>query len=651
MPITGNDANKGAGVSEAFGGVGQPTPEATAQSQTTTNKAVGGEFSWNNLYSYGSHSMARTPIGETLSKTLAAMEDRLKKQQQANYEVKLIPMDRKDYSLLPASVIVLALKDKTVGQPVVSAHTFILEGSVEPWGAKPENYNGMVIEVQRPTSEAWKAGTVQIVADELGRIYPGHRILSAEAEVVPRTTNIEDPDQVYSMLANGMLAVESRLFELQGRSELNLAKAKNDSSLTVRVNYLSNQAQQLDPVGLPLRSDIELATIVTQNNQAQVQQYGQQQLLESQKEIGYVSGYVDTIWDPVQTNNLYGQAAVPQFGNQVMPDGTLLTAKVRAMFVITDSRVQDVSSLTAQIFSLFPALLLRENDQWQSAFRPREAATDGMDLKNVGALNIEVNLPLNGQPADPSGRGPMVDINSANFNAEMFNAFMQATFRRGLAIAIDSPECGASTWYNMIFQAVALGNKEAYNLIYDATDYLTNRHFSKLFPRETPIAQHFTVVHNGWYLDKKNQRRDIRDFDLVALLNHPMGQDRQVVDAWINSYQNVNVPMKVRLHDRYRILSKAFAEVHLTGFSNRIILTDQYLSAALQAAGQAGLSLRPQNQLTDQGIVTRASANLNSNLFGMGSGTQVFNNNLMGNVGNNTSFNGGFAGSRFGWNS
>lgn len=641
MPVHGQTTvNQGAAFSGATANETQASSASDTQKETPR-----ATFSWNRLHSFGGHSMSRSQIGEVLSKTTKALDEQFKTQKTENYEVRIVPMDMKNFSMLPTSVILVCLKDKKVQSPAVAVHILILEGSVEPWAPKTEMVNGISVEVQRPTSEAYKTGIDKVIAEELSHHYPSHRVLFAEGEVVPRDFNLENERSVYKLAANSMLAVESRLFELQNRSELNVADATNDASLAVRLNYTANQDQQLDAVDQPLRSDVELALVAVSNNQAQ-NQYGRD-FLEQQRELGYVTGYVDTIWDPVQTGNSFGQPM--QFGSQVASDGSALTSKIRAIFVITDSRIQEVSSVTSQIFSLFPACLLRQNNQWQAAFRPRAISEDGIDLKNVGALNLEVNLPLptnNNQP-DPSGRGPSLDVNSANFNPEMFNAYMAATFRSGLGIAIDIPECGASTWYNNIFAAASLGNQEANNIIYDATDFLTNGNFSKLMGRGETILSHFTMVHNGWYMDKKGKRRDIRDFDLVALLNHPMGQDRQVVDAWINSYQNANVPMKARLYDRFRIIQKAFAEVHLTGFSNRVILTDKYLSSALAAAATAGLSLRPQNQLMDQGIVTRVSANLNSGLFGMGSGQSVFANNFMGTnpQGNNFS---GFGGMRFG---
>ena len=645
MPISGQDTNNNSGMSASNAFAGTDQTASQSQQQTQSQQPTQEKFSWNRLGTYSGHTMSRSPIGETLSKTVEALKEVLTTQKNENYDVRLIPMDMKDFSMLPASVILVTLRDKKITTPAVAVHILILEGSIEPWPAKSEMINGVSVEVQYPTSEAYKAGVTQAVEEELQRLFPNAKLLLAEGEVVPRTFNTEDKNRVYDLAANSLLAVESRLFELQGRSELNLANASNDASLSVRVNFLSNQPQQMDSVGLPLRSDVELSIISTTNNQ-NTQQYGQQ-LLERQRDLGYVTGYVDTIWDPLQQSNGYGQPQMAQFGNMLAPDGSALTAKIRPVFVITDSRMREVSSLTAQIMSLFPALYLRENNQWKAAFRPR-ATADGIDMKNVGALNVEVNLPIGGQQPDASGRGPIIDIGAANFTPENFEQYMQATFRNGLGIAVDVPECGSSTWYNVILQAIAIGNKEAYDLMYDATDFLTNRHFSKLFPRNEAIAQHFSVIHNGWYLDAKGQQRDIRDFDLVALLNHPIGEDRQVVDAYINSYQNTNVPIKVRLSDRFRIIQKALGEVHLTGFSNRVFLTDKYLTAALTAAGQAGLVLRPQNQLNDQGIGTRASANLNAGLFGMGGGQTVFNNNMM-NAGPAVNNFAGFGGSRFGW--
>ncbi len=636
MAIHGSDNTTA--VASAFADAQKKVEQkATTTAASSGVNSPSGKFSWSALGQFSGHTMTRSPIGETLLKTVAALGEVLKDQNSSHYEVKLIPLDMKDYARLPISLIVMVLKDKSVTKAVVSAHIMLIEGSVEPWGSITKTVNGVNIEVQRPTSEAYKSGIGNIVADEVIRHYPNHQILEADAEVVPRDFDITDKNRVYQLAANALLATESRLFEYQGRPQLNVANSDNDSSLTVRTQFLSGQAQQLDAVGQPIRSDIEVSITAVYNNQQQG--YGQQ-LLERQRDLGYATGFIDTLWDPVvQQNSFGGFQQMNQF-TQIAPDGSQPTAKYRGLFVITDSRIQELSSTTAQVFSLFPTLLLRENNAWHNAFRPRSAGDD-INSKNVGALNLEANLPLpssNNQP-DPSGRGPILDLRSANFSDQEFGFYMQAIFRPGLGIAIDVPECGASSWYSSIFADVASGNQAAYDELYNATDILTNGLFSKNFRKGEVIASHYSVVHNGWYVDAKGQRRDIRDFDFVSLCNNPMAEDKMVVDAWINSFTNTTQSIEARLHDRFRIISKAFAEVHLTGFSNRVILSDNFLSKALEAAHQAGLVLRPQNQYQDNGIVSRVSANLNAGLFGMGGNAGVFNSGINMTSNMNTGFN------------
>lgn len=640
MAIHGSDTNTA--ISSAFSEAKKAvtaTPAPTATQQSTAG-STSGKFSWSALGQFSGHTMTRSPIGESLLKTVAALGEVLKDQNSTNYEVKLIPLDVKDYARLPISVIVLTLRDKSVSTPVVSAHILLLENSVEPWTPITRNVGGVNIEIQRPTSVAYDANIGNIVADEVARQYPGNKILAADAAVIPSDFDITDKTRVYQLAANALLAAESRIFEFQGRPQLNVVNADSDSSLTVRTQFLSGQAQQLDAVGLPLRSDIEVSITAVYNNQQQQQQFGQQ-LLERQRDLGYATGFIDTVWDPVvQQNSFGGFQQMNQF-TQIAADGSQPTAKYRGLFVITDSRIQELSSTTAQVFSLFPSLLLRENNAWHGAFRPRSSGDDALSSKNAGALNLEANLPLpaSGNQPDPSGRGPILDLRSANFSDQEFGYYMQAIFRPGLGIAIDVPECGASTWYSSIFADVASGNQAAYDELYNATDILTNGLFSKKFNRGETIATHYSVVHNGWYVDNNGRHRDIRDFDFVALCNNPMAEDKMVVDAWINSFSNTSQSMDVRLHDRFRIISKAYAEVHLTGFSNRIILSDNFLSKALEAAHQAGLNLRPQNQFVDTGIVSRVSANLNAGLFGMGGAGSVFNSGINMNTNTNTGFN------------
>lgn len=581
--------------------------EDQPQAQPQANQQQ--RYSFADLGRVNRPAISRSPAAEVLTKTNEALVE-VYKAADTSYEITTIPMDSSINPRLALSMIVIAVRDANNRTAGVAHHTLILEGSAPPITSLAETVNGVQIEVKRTAGAAYNLSSLKIINEEIERRFPKTPILLADAEVVRRDFDLTDKQLVHALAVNALLAAQDRLDQALNKPDLNLAAVGKDAALNVRTQFVSSQPQPLDAAGLPLRADVEIILSAQMNNQGTPDQ--SQTVLERNMEIGNLAGFLNPIWDPVATPAYAYPGQMPQFnGQQYEPP----SRKFRYQFVVTETRLQALTSTAGQVFSLLPAILLRDNNMWHAALRPRHGV-DSVDLQDIGALNIEANV---FNDTTMGGRGPRIDTKSANFSTQDFEQLINMAIRPGLAIAMDVPECGASTWYNGAFAAAAT-DADAYAELYGASDYLTNGEFSKIFPRGTPITiADNNRIHMGTYIDRKGVERDLRDFDLLAILNTDGEKDKGLLDAWINSFNQQNVDIRVRLFDRFRIMSGINSSVNVTGFARRVSFDDRYITAIANAAKACGLQMRAQNAFQDQGVVTRASASMDSNLFGMGS--------------------------------
>lgn len=608
MAIHDADQNNASNTNQA-----QPMSEALARNRTEapnqqaaqsfTNPAKA-TFSFGELSRLNRSALSRSPAAEVLTKTMEALQTVVPSIRK-DFEVKLIPLDNQIERRLSHSVIIIAMRDVNHRDAGVAFHSLILEGSADAMAPKTEMLLGVTIEVIKPTSDAYNVLADQAIEEEVARNYPNSKLLGADAIVVPRGFDLTDKSALHGLTANAALAAQERLDQQIGRPDLVLRNAVADTTLEVRTTFTAGQPQPLDAAGLPFRSDITVALQAVAVNTDKVAVNA-----ERTHQIAQATGFIDFIWDPVESNG-YGVA-------QQYPEPP--TRKFRPRFVMTDMHMDELTSMAAQLFSILPVLSLYDGNLWQAAFRAR-SGVKGIDLQNIGALNIEANM---FNETNQGGRGSPIDTKSANFSQEDQNLLLNAAVRTGLGIALDVPECGASTWYNGVFVA-ASQNQQAYNVLYDELDQLFSGEFSKIFPRGEPlvIAEN-NRIHLGTYTDMSGLKRDLRDWDLLALYN-VLPDDKSVIDQWINSWNNTSLPMNFRLAERLRIIKNLAADVNVTGFARRIGIPENVRVAMAQAARACGLQMRTRNLLLDQAGAGRQAAGLDGRLFGTAQ-SGLFNN-------------------------
>jgi len=591
---------------------------AGAQQQQGGNARRQGMFSFVDIGSLARAPMGRNPQGEILTKLAKALDESYEAVAK-DHIITVVPIDRNNQIKLTFSVIAVVVQQ--AGRKDKAAfHTLILEGSTEPLAPRFENIGGQNIEIMKVASDAYDDVLLNVVIDELRRQLPKVELVNAGCCVVPNGFNAEDTQLVYQLAANAFLASFTDLTQAgQGFVDLNLANAEKDSNLQVRPSFARGEVY--DAVGLPIRSDVAVHLLAVQ--EVRHSDPSVNNGLDRQSLVSSVSGFMDLIWDPVVNNNMYmmpGQQAV-------------MSQKYLPRLVITHLDPIRLLTIPAQLLALVSAVLLREDNAWVGAFKPRAIIGKEIDMHDIGGVGIEANLENN-----PSGVGGRINTKSDSFRPENLGQLIGMTMKPGLVMSIDIPECGAQSWYNEVFSAAAGGNVRANQAIINAANSLTNGTFAQFFPSNGRVfIEDVNKVHLGYYVDRNGVKRDIRDVDYLAVANLVGEKDPGMIREWSDTFLRTQYPLAQRLARRKQIISGLVTDPVFTGFARRVTFDHQFIEALVQACRSVGLTIRNTGSLMDTNTFERATGSFFGQAVMAGGATGIFNRDMgyMGGQGNN----------------
>lgn len=562
--------------------------------------------------------IVRSAAGEALTKGFTAVSETIKEMTiSSSLKVAGVKIDNQQETGLKLSSIVLVLQHLASG--TVAHHTLLLEASADPLQPTIVNsLNGVQVQIDRFASQVYDNVYASAVDKTVGVAFPNAVVRNAAATVVPRSFNWEDKDAVREMVANAALAAATYLeARLPGFIDMDMTKVKDpNEQLQVQISW--DGGTTTDFVGLPVRSDVQIVASVatTQRNE--------NQSLNTQNEtlnLSRTTGYIDLTWAG-SANPLQG------FMNQ-QPG---MNRKYRPRLVIT--RLENALRLTpaAQLFAIASSLCLTENYAWIRAFQPKRNVPQGQrDPRDIGAINIEANLPTPAMPAgDPSGFGKPIETKTQTFGDRELGQLIFATMHPELVISIDVSDAGADTWYNRVFSTAAGGNPEeslaANKEILMAANTLTGGKFGQLYGANTflPIMKTDERVLMGYYINKEGQKCDIRDVDYLAVMN-VLGRDNpQAIVDWSQTIEATEQPQPLRLQGRKTILRNVVDSITFTQLATRATFNPQFLTMLVQALAASNSIFKLITGQSGDYMSQRAGGVFNQAAFGMGS-TGLFN--------------------------
>lgn len=589
-----------------------------------TQSDVGRRFSYNSMTAGHRLMMTRERTSEVITNLAKAISEIYENKANKDFEYTLIPIDKNVVTVLAVSVLVVCVRDKMRPKHGVAFYALILEGSTDPFQPRTETMpGGKVIEIIDTAGGAYDDIMKTEIKNRVAAAFPGANMYDAEATVVPRDFDISKTELVQDLAANAAFACSQELEVTDPNfSDFNLANAAGDATLMVRTTFENNETSDL--LGQPVRSDIVIdftSAPQKQNQQSQNQQ--------STKVLSRLAGFMDIIWDAPQQLTGFGPMPSLLPGLQPAPGWGQPQQNYQrylARFVLTLLDSTQLLTIGAQLLALLQALTLRDSNNWIYAFKPRQLTQEQIqrgepDLHDIGAINYEANL-----QGDPSGVGGKFETHSSTFGELELRQLIAATFKPGMVMSLDVPECGPSSWYNSVFAAAAAGSQGAIRAILEAANVLTNGNFNKLYdPANQLCTDESNRIHLGYYTDKQGVRHDIREIDYLAVLNMQGHIDVSVVKDWSDTFLQTKYPIAQRLSERMRVMRHFIPNLQVTGYARRVTFNPKFMDALANAAAQAGLSVRPVISAQDITALERASGGfLNNYVLGGDVQTQVF---------------------------
>ena len=499
----------------------------------------------------------------------------------SEYGIRIITLNSKDFKLAFSCICVCVNEAKPNGVPVsdVAYHVLQIEASNTPLTPKYVNINNVQTEVIEVPGDGidkiLREKVKAVIQAEYGN---GVNIHYVDGQVIPRGFNVDDIQAVYSVAHNAGMACTTELNIIKPNFP-DITIAKLDTSRSLSINVTFGKTQTTDIVGLPVRSDImvSFSSLPKQRGNNVSINAG-----DREEKYTLVTGFMDLVKYPVNPRGAFGYRPLQtNVNNQTYV----------ARYIMTSLDTEFAYTRGSVLLALLTSYAVQQNGNWMQAFKPVEVPSNQINLYDIGKLNVEANYL--GTP----GKGDPVDTTASSFNLPQLGEYLNMIIRPEIAISIDIPDAGPMTWFTSVFKYAAIGNIEAINLIIHAADQLTNGRFSQYFKEsgtaQQGIALPIDKVHLGYY-EKNGVKRDIRDWDYLAIGCAYIETDISVLEDWSDTFTNINsYPTEQRLWGRKRILNALMPnqEIVITGYATRVTFTNAFLISLLRASNDCGLML------------------------------------------------------------
>jgi hypothetical protein len=544
-----------------------------------------------------------TSYGENFKAAAEAFKEVLEGYEDKGYNKQFFLVPVTDGSLHCNALVYVGVYN-IAGSIKAVAYTMMLENTGSP--LKPQRGNdpqtGELFEIPRMTGSQYDntywARVSQLVAQRVGN---NAEVLDAGATVVHSEMKWDDKSAIKQLLNNAENACVTYANSLSGyriEAPFNIALDIDPQvdRITCAFNFNPQPLTTVD--GQPIRNDVEVKLSAYAENAGQVQ---------TTEAITTVNGYVELIAAAPQQMHYGNMMGWGGYNPQQMLD---MTRRYYPQFTITSTGtgISNAQGPEFQLLALFAASLVGENNNWHHAFAPK--MVNGIDINDIGAINYELKMGLE----DPNERPKRIVTKDHSFTTQSLHQLLYTACHESMSIALDIEETGTRTWVNSMLllaggapggnaQALSDAGKQAHAAIIQAANNLTNGEFAKFFTDTNQLiaVRDGTRIQGGYYVSSEShQKMDIRNVDLLAVLNFVGETDPRIVDEWkliTSSTSGMSTPKRVALRQQklQQLLGESFV---LKAYYERVVITWQFMDALRKAAVAAGLIVRPENTQT-----------------------------------------------------
>lgn len=400
-------------------------------------------------------------------------------------------------------------------------------------------------------------------------------VLDAGPLLIPADFDFKDELAVRRILITSVNRCDDVIMRILGETPFNVASVKgSEEYLSARIDF--SGVPQLDVVGHPIRSDIVI-TMSRASTKGQVTD----DFYEAENTLNSVSGFINLEYTPPMPQQQL------QWGNQPLP-----TQLFTPTFIMTDVRNADwiqANTIELYLLAISNAYRLTAGTQWARTFLPSVGLKN--DPKDIGALGYLTQ------------RGEKIKTKGDNFTDSDFVELMTTLVKPNPTFLIDANPVGPNSSIEGAFIVAATNGhadqtKAAESIIRGANN-LTRNIFGKYFDAtKFPVVIPYVDVHLGYYLDEHNDKRDIRDNDVLAVLNATGGNVQEFMN-WYRTMCDVNTPSELRLKTR-ESMERLYLGTNLviTGRAPRLMLTPQFVEALDRSTVEAGVNVTMENLST-----------------------------------------------------
>jgi len=167
--------------------------------------------------------ISRTISSEYLNKIADGLREAYKSAN-ADYELKVISIDRQNEQALFYSLIVVAATMKS-NPKLTACHVLLIEASGDTPRPFQANIMDQQIDIMRVSSDVFDDRLYKIVHDLMLVQFPGQRIIFVDGCVVPSVFDATDASKIHALALNAGMACGTELLQHSpGFEDLNIAK-------------------------------------------------------------------------------------------------------------------------------------------------------------------------------------------------------------------------------------------------------------------------------------------------------------------------------------------------------------------------------------------------------------------------------------------
>ena len=547
-----------------------------------------------------------------------------------DFKVTVLDLDRGAHPDLAFSALVVVAYFKPANPSdtlVVGYHILLLESTGERLKPYKETYKDVnyskEFELQCPSEQALDKELMDMVSSAVSVQFPRADIRYVSATVVPDYFDNTDENRIYQLAFSTAHSISQELRTTVGAAgDINLPQLVGDTArLYVKIGF--DRQTETDIVGAPVRSDVQVQfTTASQRGE----RYRSHNSRDREQTVSEVTGFIDLVPGPAQAQQPYAPPGYPMPLRGPMYAGRFIMTQLRSNFFYTPGGIA---------LALATAFTVGGNESWVQGFMPAQTRPGELDMTDIGALNIDANI---NNEAGNFGT-PISDTKNADFTLADIGKLMGTYAMRGLVFSIDVPVAGPQTWHTSFLRAVHTPTSPARGMFLGAVNLLTNNNFQNRFQPDWNVTTDVgNIVHLGYWFDSQRRRRDIRDFDLVAVCNILGRQSPGQIREWLNTFYAVHIPLEIRLANRWNMIMAMSGDTAVcTGMAERVTFSGAFVNAfaAAMADTKVQVSVQTPLSVSDFNYQRPSAGFINEALV---TGTSVFAPTTYTNPGTNSYF-------------